>query len=69
MVQHGFEGKDLVDDYQASFHGWSTSYDEFESGPGHYPVAIVEKPDGQVAVVQARLIRFLDKSSGFTHRL
>lgn len=30
------------------FHCWGVNYEEFESGPGNYTVAIVEMPDGTV---------------------
>lgn len=42
------------------FHGWSQDHEEFESGPGHYPVALVETGDGAVHICHASGVRFLD---------
>lgn len=50
----------LDDDREAKFHGWGSAYEEFESGPGNYTVAIVEFADGKVDTVVPHLIRFLD---------
>ncbi len=44
------------------FHGWGTDYEEFESGPGNFSVAIVELPDGRVVTPAAGDIVFLDRS-------
>jgi hypothetical protein len=38
------------------FHGFSTDYEEFNSGIGNYTVAIIEWPDGKVETVRANLI-------------
>lgn len=43
------------------FHGWGCNYEEFESGPGNYSVAIVELPDGRIVLPLADNIQFLDK--------
>ena len=54
-----------VDGYREEhgyFHAWSSSYEEFESGPGQYPVGIVEKPDGEIKVVYAGNIQFETRS-------
>lgn len=50
----------LDDDRECKFHGWGAGYEEFESGPVNYTVAIVEFPDGKVDTVMPYLIRFLD---------
>lgn len=42
------------------FHQWSVSYEEFETGPGNYSVAIVELPDGQIITPPADYITFLE---------
>lgn len=42
------------------FHCWGTDYDEFESGPGNYTVAIVEYENGEVGSVRAELIKFME---------
>lgn len=42
------------------FHQWGTNYEEFESGPGNYTVAIVELPDGRIVMPVADDIVFLD---------
>ena len=63
----------LEDDREGKFHGWGSDYEEFESGPGNYTVAIVELPDGKVETVPPYLIRFLDsdiaKSEAMDHAL
>ncbi len=41
------------------FHQWSTYYEEFESGPGPYPAAIIEDAtDSQIHVVYAGFVSF-----------
>ncbi len=45
---------------EAKFHGWGVQYDEFESGPGNFTVAIVEMEDGSVGTCTPQCIRFLD---------
>ena len=42
------------------FHGWGTDYEELGDGAGHYTAAIVELPDGQIILVPADRIQFLD---------
>lgn len=42
------------------FHQWGVSYEEFETGPGNYSVAIVELPDGRVVTPSANDIQFID---------
>lgn len=48
----------MVFDSKATFHCFSMSHEQYESGPGHLPVAIVEYPDGSVGAVPVELIRF-----------
>lgn len=43
------------------FHQWGNDYEEFESGPGNFTVAIVELPDGKVITPLAKDIQFLTK--------
>lgn len=49
--------KKVVDGH-GLFHQFGTDYEEFETGAGNYPVAIVELLDGNVKVVHAELIQF-----------
>lgn len=42
------------------FHQWGTDYEEFESGPGNYSVAIVELPGGKIVTPTPRDIEFID---------
>lgn len=44
----------------AEFIKWSCDHEEYDSGPGHYPVAVVKHESGQVAVIHASLVRFVD---------
>ena len=45
---------------EGKFHGWGVEYEEFESGPGNYSVAIVEMADGTIQTLMPWAIRFLD---------
>jgi hypothetical protein len=47
-------------DIEGRFHRWATNYEEFESGPGLYPVALVEEPSGQVRECIANSVKFED---------
>lgn len=47
--------------FEGYFHRWGCNYEEFETGPGNYSVAIVELPDGEVVMPVADDIWFLDK--------
>jgi len=48
-----------VDDYEGLFHCWGVNYEELESGPGNYTVAVVEKSDGTITTEPPWYIRFL----------
>jgi hypothetical protein len=50
--------KEVIAHY-GRFHRFASDFVEFESGPGIFPVAIVEKYDGHVELVPADLIQFL----------
>jgi hypothetical protein len=41
------------------FHGFGTDFEEFESGPAPFSVAIVELGDGTVEMPRADRIRFM----------
>lgn len=43
----------------AFFHGFSVDFEEFETGPGTFPVAIIERKEGNVEIVAAELIKFI----------
>lgn len=42
------------------FHQFGCEYEEFESGPGNYAVAIIEHPDGRIENVITNRIQFVD---------
>ncbi len=42
------------------FHQWGSDYEEFESGPGNYSIAIVENSEGKVHTVTPDCVVFLD---------
>ena len=44
------------------FHQWGSDYEEFETGPGNFTIAIVELPDGRVITAMASDIQFLEKN-------
>lgn len=46
------------------FHAWGMNYEEFETGPGNYSVAIVELPDGHIVMPMPDDIVFLDRVEG-----
>ena len=46
------------------FHQFGTDYGEYEVGPGNFPIAIVEMPDGEVKLVYAEFIKFIDPPDG-----
>ncbi len=41
------------------FHKWGNAFEEFESGPGNYTVAIVELPDGTIEEVLPSNVKFI----------
>ena len=43
------------------FHQWENAYEEFETGPGNFTVAIVELPDGKIVTPDAKDIQFIDR--------
>lgn len=45
------------------FHHWGTSYEEFESGPASYTVAIVELQNGKIVEVLPSELQFVDEVS------
>lgn len=49
----------LVPDGTATFHQFGQDYEEFESGACMYPIAIIEREDGQVVVIRANHIKFI----------
>ena len=46
--------------HAGKFHKWGDAYEEFESGPGNFTVALVELPDGTIEEVQPKNIKFID---------
>jgi len=46
--------------HEGVFHQWGSAYEEFESGPGNYTVAIVEESDGTVSEIIPSNIRFIE---------
>ena len=49
-----------VKDCEGRFHQWGSGYEEFETGPGNYSVAIVELADGEIVTPSADMIKFED---------
>jgi len=49
----------LVEIGEAWFHQFSAEYEEFETGPGCIPVAILELHSGKVITVLAHNIKFI----------
>lgn len=46
--------------YDGVFHQWGINYEEFDTGPGNYTIAIVELADGTVVEVLPSRVKFLD---------
>lgn len=44
----------------AWFHQFGQDHEEFENGPGNYPIAIIELDNGEVKVILAQDIKFLN---------
>lgn len=42
------------------FHQWGVSFEEYESGPGNYTIALVELPNGEIESVLPRNIKFIE---------
>lgn len=47
---------------EARFCFFSTDYEEFENGPGLFPAAVVEWPDGRLESFHVNFIRFVKDS-------
>lgn len=54
-----YDKGDMID-IEGRFHRWATTYEEFESGPGLYPIALIEEPDGQMRECIATSVKFID---------
>lgn len=46
----------------AIFHQFGSDYEEFEAGPGNYPIAIVEYEDGKIDNIPAECIQFTERA-------
>lgn len=40
------------------FHQWGSAYEEFDTGPGNYTVAIIELDDGSIKEFLPQHVRF-----------
>jgi hypothetical protein len=49
----------VYDSRMGAFHGFGVDFEEFESGPAPFSIALVELPDGTVEMPRADRIRFL----------
>jgi hypothetical protein len=49
-----------TEDNEGYFHQWGCAYEEFESGPGNYSVALVEDGCGNIHEILPSKIKFLD---------
>jgi len=45
------------------FHQWGNGYEEFESGPGNYSVALVELPNGEMIEVLPTNLKFINNEN------
>lgn len=44
---------------KAKFHQFGVGYEEFESGPGNFSTAIIEKEDGSIENIFVEMVRFV----------
>ena len=44
----------------AKFHDWGVDFEEFDSGPASFSVAIVERENGKIETVCPSMIRFIN---------
>lgn len=51
-------------EYSGHFLGFGVEHVEYESGPGQYTIALIEKPDGRIAKVAPERVRFDDTAGG-----
>ncbi|MCG7945815.1 MAG: hypothetical protein N0C84_05655 [Candidatus Thiodiazotropha taylori] len=49
-----------VADGQAIFHAFGVDYEEFETGPGNFSTAIIERENGEVENVYVGMVQFID---------
>ena len=52
--------KQWVEDVLGEFHCWGQGYEEFQSGPGNFTMAIVELPGGRIVTAMPEDVRFTD---------
>ena len=45
---------------EAIFHQWGCNCIEYKDGAGNYSAAIIEYPDGQIAVLAAECVKFTE---------
>jgi len=43
-----------------AFHMWAAKYEEFESGPGNYTMALIEDENGQIRECWPDTVKFLE---------
>ena len=50
----------LWEKFIGKFLAWGIDYEELDGGPGTFTAAIIEDNDGNVHLVAANLVKFLD---------
>lgn len=58
MNERGGKPKEVLD-FIGTFHAFGVDFEEFETGPGNYSTAIVEREDGRIRTVPVDMVRFL----------
>lgn len=57
----GYRATPIIEEIgEGKFHCWGSDYEENDSGPGNYTVAIVELPDGSIITPQPSEIKFIN---------
>ena len=56
--------KSVKKEVTGRFHKWASDYQEFDSGPGNFTVALIETDDGKIVACAAETVQFLDRDGG-----
>ena len=61
-VKYRIRDKDKKDFvwFEGEFIKWGVDYEEFESGAGNFTCGIIKKPDGQITMIYAEHIKFIN---------
>lgn len=55
------DSKAWVSGVPGFFHQWGNAYEEFQSGPGNFTMAIIELPGGRIITALPEDVKFQDE--------